>query len=184
MGLGSFKALGRGARDRARGRRAVQDDDLRAGADGPDVYVTASAGNHGLSVAAGARLFGARAVIYLAETVPEAFAARLQPRVPRCRARARTMRPAWRRRARPRGEGLDAAVGQFLARLHRIAPARDGRLSATGRRGRGADRPAAHAISCCRPGVGGLAAAVAAHAAMSGAMARRSSWSNPRPRLR
>jgi diaminopropionate ammonia-lyase len=37
------------------------------------VYVAASAGNHGLSDAAGAKLFGARAVISLAETVPEAF---------------------------------------------------------------------------------------------------------------
>jgi diaminopropionate ammonia-lyase len=34
------------------------------------VYVAASAGNHGVPVAAGAKLFGARAVIYLAETVP------------------------------------------------------------------------------------------------------------------
>jgi diaminopropionate ammonia-lyase len=41
-------------------------------------YVTASAGNHGLSVAAGAAAFGARSVIYLAETVPEAFAERLR----------------------------------------------------------------------------------------------------------
>jgi hypothetical protein len=34
------------------------------------VYVAASAENHGVPVAAGAKLFGARAVIYLAETVP------------------------------------------------------------------------------------------------------------------
>ena len=38
----------------------------------------ASAGNHGLSVAAGARVFGIAARIYLAETVPEAFAERLR----------------------------------------------------------------------------------------------------------
>jgi diaminopropionate ammonia-lyase len=69
MGLGSFKALGAayviaraGEVRKARGR----------------TYVTASAGNHGLSVAAGAAAFGARAVIYLAETVPEAFAERLR----------------------------------------------------------------------------------------------------------
>lgn len=67
MGLGSFKALGaayviasHGAA--ARGR----------------TYVTASAGNHGLSVAAGAAAFGARSVIYIAETVPEPFADRLK----------------------------------------------------------------------------------------------------------
>ena len=41
-------------------------------------YVTASAGNHGLSVAAGARIFGARAIVHLAETVPEDFADRLR----------------------------------------------------------------------------------------------------------
>ncbi|MEL6318469.1 MAG: pyridoxal-phosphate dependent enzyme, partial [Pseudomonadota bacterium] len=42
------------------------------------VFVTASAGNHGLAVAAGARAFGARARIVLSDTVPEAFAARLR----------------------------------------------------------------------------------------------------------
>ena len=41
-------------------------------------YVAASAGNHGLSVATGANVFGAQAVIYLADTVPESFAAKLQ----------------------------------------------------------------------------------------------------------
>lgn len=82
MGLGSFKALGAAyaiAREAAELRTA-------AGEAAPDwqealrgrTFATASAGNHGLSVAAGARLFGARAVIYLAETVPEAFAERLR----------------------------------------------------------------------------------------------------------
>lgn len=84
MGLGSFKALGAA---HAIAREAA----LRAdGADGPapcerladalvgEVYVCASAGNHGLSVAAGARIFGATAVVYLSDTVPAAFAARLQ----------------------------------------------------------------------------------------------------------
>lgn len=40
--------------------------------------MTASAGNHGMSVAAGARVFGAKAVVYIAETVPEGFAGRLR----------------------------------------------------------------------------------------------------------
>ncbi|WP_425046083.1 pyridoxal-phosphate dependent enzyme [Primorskyibacter sp. S87] len=69
MGLGSFKALGAAyviACDAEEGRAAGQ------------TYVTASAGNHGLSVAAGADAFGAQAVIYLADTVPEAFADRLR----------------------------------------------------------------------------------------------------------
>ncbi|MEO1918678.1 MAG: pyridoxal-phosphate dependent enzyme [Paracoccaceae bacterium] len=39
--------------------------------------VCASAGNHGLSMAAGARIFGADAVVYLSDTVPEEFAGRL-----------------------------------------------------------------------------------------------------------
>lgn len=69
LGLGSFKALGAAyviACDAAEG-------------DLSDVtYVTASAGNHGLSVAAGAKAFGARAVVYVSETVPENFAERLR----------------------------------------------------------------------------------------------------------
>ncbi len=69
MGLGSFKALGAAyviAHDAAEG-------------DVSDVtYVTASAGNHGMSVAAGAADYGARAVVYIAETVPDAFAERLR----------------------------------------------------------------------------------------------------------
>ena len=40
-------------------------------------YVTASAGNHGLSVAAGAKAFGAVSVVFISEAVPEAFATRL-----------------------------------------------------------------------------------------------------------
>jgi len=69
MGMGSFKALGAAyviACDAERGRAQGR------------TYVTASAGNHGLSVAAGAAAFKAHSVIYLSETVPEAFAARLR----------------------------------------------------------------------------------------------------------
>ena len=82
MGLGSFKALG-GAYAIA---RMIMDG---SGADDPTseiarehaaglTFITASAGNHGLSVAAGARVFGARAVIVLSEHVPEAFADRIR----------------------------------------------------------------------------------------------------------
>ena len=52
--------------------------DAENGAAKGRTYVTASAGNHGLSVATGARVFGARSVVYIAETVPEAFAERLR----------------------------------------------------------------------------------------------------------
>lgn len=69
MGLGSFKALG---------AAYVIAHDAQTGAARGQTYVTASAGNHGLSVAAGAAAFGARAVVYIAETVPEAFAERLR----------------------------------------------------------------------------------------------------------
>jgi len=69
MGLGSFKALG---------AAYVIAHDAQGGHAQGQTYVTASAGNHGLSVAAGAAAFGARAVIYLAQTVPESFADRLR----------------------------------------------------------------------------------------------------------
>jgi len=69
MGLGSFKALGAAYVI----ARAAQVGDIS-----DQTYVTASAGNHGLSVAAGAKIFGARAVIYLSDTVPEGFAERLR----------------------------------------------------------------------------------------------------------
>ncbi|WP_070989010.1 pyridoxal-phosphate dependent enzyme [Halofilum ochraceum] len=84
MGLGSFKALGaayviaREAALRMDGPDAPADRDRMAHALDGSVYACASAGNHGLSVAAGARLFGATAVIYLADSVPEAFADRLR----------------------------------------------------------------------------------------------------------
>lgn len=75
MGLGSFKALG------AAYVIATQASEISDQPDGSTLqgrtYVTASAGNHGLSVAAGARAFGAKAVVCIAEAVPESFAERL-----------------------------------------------------------------------------------------------------------
>lgn len=76
MGLGSFKALG-AAYVIAHDAAAVGGDDLSQVLAGR-TYVSASAGNHGLSVAAGAKVFGAKAVIYLAQAVPESFAVRLR----------------------------------------------------------------------------------------------------------
>ncbi len=75
MGLGSFKALGAAY---AIAREASQIGGNLSVALSGRTYVTASAGNHGLSVAAGAHLFGARSVIYLSKTVPDAFADRLR----------------------------------------------------------------------------------------------------------
>ncbi|MEP3045647.1 MAG: pyridoxal-phosphate dependent enzyme [Roseibium sp.] len=80
LGLGSFKALGAAY---AIAKRADERDkngtasDLQSALEGV-TYVCASAGNHGLSLAAGAPLFGAKAVVFVADTVPEAFAERLR----------------------------------------------------------------------------------------------------------
>lgn len=74
MGLGSFKALG-AAYAIAR-EAATVGGDLDVALQGR-TYVTASAGNHGMSVAAGARIFGAEAVVFLSRIVPESFAAKL-----------------------------------------------------------------------------------------------------------
>ena len=68
MGLGSFKALGAAYVI----AHTAQHQDVSQ-----TTFVTASAGNHGLSVAAGAKVFGARAVVYLSNTVPAGFAKRL-----------------------------------------------------------------------------------------------------------
>ncbi len=72
MGLGSFKALGAAyviAREAASSSTGRLED---------VTYVAASAGNHGLSVAVGARLFGAKSVIFVSRTVPEALAVLLR----------------------------------------------------------------------------------------------------------
>ena len=75
MGLGSFKALG--AAYVIAHAAMAKGGDFKTALAG-EVYATASAGNHGLSVAAGAQLFGARAVIFLSVHVPEGFAERLR----------------------------------------------------------------------------------------------------------
>ena len=75
MGLGSFKALGAAY---ALAKEAVARGGDPATALAGRTYVSASAGNHGISLAAGAPLFGAKAVVYLSETVPESFADRLR----------------------------------------------------------------------------------------------------------
>ena len=84
LGLGSFKALGAAyvIAKMAVGKnfRNMNSDYLKktkrklAGV----TFATASAGNHGLSVAAGARLFGANSRIYVSENVPEEFKRQLK----------------------------------------------------------------------------------------------------------
>lgn len=90
LGLTSFKALG-GAHavvcaleDRmheALGRAPGEDDwhsGLPRSLAADLTIVAATAGNHGLSVAAGARIFGARCVIFVHDNVPEPRRARLR----------------------------------------------------------------------------------------------------------
>jgi diaminopropionate ammonia-lyase len=83
MGLGSFKALGAAyvialdAEQRLGGDWDRPSDEL-AHTLSDVTYVTASAGNHGLSVAAGARVFGAKAVIFISHNVSVGFASRLE----------------------------------------------------------------------------------------------------------
>lgn len=90
MGLGAFKALGAPyaiARILGAGwlektgetptTTRMGDADIRAFA-ATHTFVCASAGNHGMGVAAGARNMGAKARIHLARTVPAGFADRLK----------------------------------------------------------------------------------------------------------
>ena len=86
MGLGAFKALG-GVYAVARLiQQAVGHPVPAAEMQSASVrqvardmtFICASAGNHGLAVAAGATLFGANARVHLAASVPEEFAQRLQ----------------------------------------------------------------------------------------------------------
>ncbi|MEO1775187.1 MAG: pyridoxal-phosphate dependent enzyme [Pseudomonadota bacterium] len=89
MRLGAFKALGGvyavaaliAERWQAETGEALSPQDYQradvAAFAGGLTFLCASAGNHGMAVAAGARLFGARAKILLSEIVPQAFAERL-----------------------------------------------------------------------------------------------------------
>lgn len=88
MGLGSFKATGAAYVIASAAIKEIEknpgirietlhSDELKQVLNG-HTYISSSAGNHGLSIAAGARIFGARAVIYLAQNVAEAFAERLR----------------------------------------------------------------------------------------------------------
>ena len=82
MKLGSFKALG-AAYVIAKAAYKKIGNNIKIPGKASDAlngetFVTASAGNHGLSVAAGAKIFGADAVIYLSESVPIEFSKKLK----------------------------------------------------------------------------------------------------------
>jgi len=162
MGLGSFKALG-AAHAIAREAAATNAPELQQALQGR-VYVTASAGNHGLSVAAGARLFGARAVIYLAQTVPEAFASRLQGKgaeVVRAGADYEASMQAAAMAAQDNGWTLlsDSSWPGYTELPLRVM---EGYLQLGAEVAMQIDQPPSHIL--LQAGVGGLAAAVAAHA--------------------
>lgn len=163
MGLGSFKALGASY---AIAREAAE---LRDGEDWARtlegrVFVTASAGNHGLSVAAGARLFGARAVVFLSETVPDAFADRLRAKgadVVRDGATYEDSMAAAERAAARNGWQLlsDSSWPGYTTWPHRVM---EGYLQLAAET---ADAlPIAPSHILLQAGVGGMAAAVAAYA--------------------
>ena len=155
MGLGSFKALGAAyviACDAAAGRAAGQ------------TYVTASAGNHGLSVAAGAQAFGAKARVYIAETVPEAFAERLRglgAEVVREGGVYEDSMAAAAQAAEDEGLALlsDSSWPCFFVRPHRLM---EGYLIPMAEAVAQIPAPPTHIF--LQAGVGGLAGACAAHA--------------------
>ena len=162
MGLGSFKALG-AAHAIAREAAACAGEDLRHALKGR-VYVTASAGNHGLSVAAGARLFGARAVIYLSATVPEAFAERLRAKgaeVIRAGADYEASMQAAAYAAQAQGWTLlsDSSWPGYTELPLRVM---EGYLQLASEAAQQIETAPSHIL--LQAGVGGLAAAVAAHA--------------------
>jgi diaminopropionate ammonia-lyase len=162
MGLGSFKALG-AAHAIAREAAATGLSDPARALQGR-VYVTASAGNHGLSVAAGARLFGARAVIYLADTVPVAFADRLSAKgaeVVRAGADYEASMQAAARAAQAHGWTLlsDSSWPGYTDLPLRVM---EGYLQLAAEAVEQIEAVPSHIL--LQAGVGGLAAAVAAHA--------------------
>lgn len=162
MGLGSFKALG-AAHAIAREAAACMTDDLHQALLGR-VYVTASAGNHGLSVASGAQIFGARAVIYLSVTVPEAFADRLRAKgaeVVRAGADYEASMQAAADAAQAQGWTLlsDSSWPGYTELPLRVM---EGYLQLAAEAAAQIDTAPSHIL--LQAGVGGLAAAVAAHA--------------------
>jgi diaminopropionate ammonia-lyase len=155
MGMGSFKALGAAyviACDAEEGKAAGQ------------TYVTASAGNHGLSVAAGASVFGAGSRVYIAETVPEDFAARLRTHGAEVVREGAVYEDSMAAAARAaEDEGLillsDSSWPGYMDRPHKLM---EGYLVLMAEVVRRMPAPPTHIF--LQAGVGGLAGAAAAHA--------------------
>ena len=155
MGLGSFKALGAAyviAHDAQTGRAKGQ------------TYVTASAGNHGLSVAAGAAAFAAHAIVFLAETVPESFADRLRGLGADVRRQGAIYEEAMQAAAdlaETTGATLlsDSSWPEYMTRPHRLM---EGYLVLMQEAAAQMPAPPTHLF--LQAGVGGLAAASATYA--------------------
>ncbi|WP_323771904.1 pyridoxal-phosphate dependent enzyme [Antarctobacter sp.] len=158
MGLGSFKALG--------AAYAIAKDASANGAEHAapgQTYVAASAGNHGLSVAAGAAVFGARAVIYLAQTVPEAFAERLRAKgaeVVRAGATYEDSMEAAQQAAADNGWTL-LSDSSWQGYIDPPLAVMEGYLQLAGEAVAQMPAPPSHIL--LQAGVGGMAAALAAH---------------------
>lgn len=155
MGLGSFKALG---------AAYVIAHDAENGAAAGQTYVTASAGNHGLSVAAGAQAFGAKSVVFLAETVPESFADRLRDTGAQVRRHGAIYEDSMQGAAQAAAdEGMvllsDSSWPGYVARPHRLM---EGYLVLMAEAARQMLQAPTHIF--LQAGVGGLAAAAAAYA--------------------
>lgn len=160
MGLGSFKALG--------AAYVIACDAVATGAEDVSTalagrtYITASAGNHGMSVAAGARIFGARAIVHIAETVPESFAERLREKgaeVVRAGAEYETSMALAAKSAHDNGHILlsDSSWPGYFDRPHRLM---EGYLQMAAEALDQCPQPPTHVF--LQAGVGGLAGAVAA----------------------
>lgn len=163
MGLGSFKALGAAYVIACEAEKARQEDNWQE-ALSDRAFVTASAGNHGMSVAAGAHIFGARAVIYLAQTVPESFAGRLRAKGAEVRREGADYEASMAAAgAAASAEGLtllsDSSWPGYFDLPHRLM---EGYLVMAEEIARQMDNPPTHVF--LQAGVGGLAGAVAAHA--------------------
>ena len=161
MGLGSFKALGAAYVIACDASETGATDMTRALAG--RTYVTASAGNHGLSVAAGARVFGADAVVYLAQTVPESFAGRLRDKgaqVVRAGAEYEASMEAAMHAAAANDWILlsDTSWPGYLAQPHRLM---EGYLAMAAEAARSIPATPSHIF--LQAGVGGLAGACAAY---------------------
>ena len=162
MGLGSFKALG-AAYVIACDAVATGADDLTTALAGR-TYITASAGNHGMSVAAGARIFGAKAVVHIAQTVPEVFAERLAAKgatVVRGGADYAASMDMAQASARENGWSLlsDSSWPGYIDPPHRLM---EGYLQMAAEVAAQVPQPPTHIF--LQAGVGGLAGAVAAYA--------------------